>query len=316
MRLIRSLTLAMPAVFALATAVPAGADTSPPAWSETEIVVKAARVPGPAVWRIQKGDAQVIVIGILPVFPKAQTWNPKRIQNALYGARALITPPASHASLGDMFTMMSAQNLPNGRKLKDLLPPALEARYEATAARAGVSIRPFVRDRPVWAGARLRRDTLNKLRLNEDLPAQTIIDLAHAQGVPVHAAANYRFSPILKDVNAMSDAASEACLGYALDDIDFDIDRAPKAAAAWAIGDIRTVHANYHGSTLMACLQESNQGEALMNRSIDDAVAAIDDALKTPGKTVAIFPMATLLQQGGTLDRLRAQGATISSPAE
>lgn len=287
---------------------------TPEAWSDAQEVTVRAHVPGPAMWRVQKDGAEVIVIGILPVFPKAQAWPTRRIENALKGARVLITPAATNASVGDLFGLMSSKNLPQHEDLRTVLPAPLYARYQAAADRAGVSTRPFAHDKPVWAGARLRKDILNKIGLSDQEPQATIVRLAHRANVPVRASAHYKFSPLLKDVNAMSLQASEACLNDALDDIDFDFDRAPKAAMAWATGDLKTVHANYQGSTLVKCLAGSDQAAAMLDHSIDDAAVSISEALKTPGRSVAVFPLATLLRKNGVLDRLTVEGAHISSP--
>jgi uncharacterized protein YbaP (TraB family) len=299
---------------AVLVAFPAMPQTAPEQWSD-EIIVSAPAA-GPAIWRLRKGSSEVLVIGILPVFPKAQTWRTRRIEMALKGANALITPATSRASFGDYMSMMSKKALPNRQTLKDSLPPDLNARYEATAARAGVSIKAFAHDKPVWAGARLRADVLTKVRLTDDEPTGTIVRLARRQNVPVRAAGKYKLSPVLRDVNAMSRDASETCLRRTLDDIDFDLDRAPKTAAAWAIGDTRTVLANYHGSALADCLEGSGMGAALMERSVTDAVDAISDALAVPGRTVAIVPLAPWLRKGGALDRLRAQGILVTAPAD
>lgn len=303
--------LAAMAAFAVLFASTAQAQET---WSD-EVVVS-AKASGPAVWRLRRGNSEVIVIGVLPVFPKSQAWRTRRIESAIKGARALITPPVSKAGMGDMVGMMSAKNLPNKKKLKDSLPPDLNARYEATAARAGISIKDFARDKPVWAGARLRREVLEKRGLSADEPMQTIVRLARRHNVSVKAAGKYKITPILKDVNAMNEDAGEYCLQRTLDDIDFDIDRLPKTAAAWSLGDTRTVLANYRGSALMDCLEGSGKGAAVMERSVVDAVEAIDDALQDGGKTVAIVQLAPLLRKGGALDRLRARGVVITSPED
>lgn len=285
------------------------------AWNDsaTEVVVKAS-IPGPAMWRVKKGQSEVIVIGILPVMPRSLNWNTRRIGFALKGAKGLITPPKANLNLGDMLKMMSAKNLPKGTMLKDVLPQALNTRYETTAARAGVSIKAFDHDKPVWAGARLRKDVLAKLSLTDDEPVDTIVRLAHRQGVDVRTSGRYKLSPILKDINAMDMASSRNCLSAALDDIDFDIDRSRKTAIAWTTGDLKTVRANYQGSALQACFDGSEKGQALIEHSIDDATNAIEEALETPGKSVAIFQLSPLLRKGGALDRLKAHGAQITAP--
>ena len=306
--------LSVLAAATMLTVVPMLAHAQAETWSEAQEVTVRTHVPGPTMWRVQKDGSEVIVIGILPVFPKAQTWSTRRIENALKSARVLIVPASTNASVGDLFGLMSSKNLPQHEALKAVLPPPLYARYEGAANRAGVSIKPFAHDKPVWAGARLRKDILAKIGLTDQEPQATIVRLAHRAGVPVRASGHYRFAPLLKDINAMSLQASEACLGDALDDIDFDFDRAPKAAAAWAVGDLKTVHANYQGSALLKCLAGSDQAAAILDHSIDDAAAAIAEALKTPGRSVAVFPLATLLRKNGVLDRLGVEGARISSP--
>ena len=285
-------------------------------WPETEIVVKGKPAAGPALWRVSDGDSQVIILGILPVFPKKQKWSTKRVEGALRGANALITPPASSTGIGDAWMMMSKKGLPNRQSLKDALPPELYARYETTARRAGVPIKDFARDKPVWAGARLRREVLQKLALSDDATLSTVRRLAGQAGVPVKAAGRYDIGPIFKAVNAMDDRASQGCLRYTLDDIDFNLDRAPLAAKAWAVGDIATVRRHYQGSTLLKCLSGSPQAAAMMDRSVTDSARAVTTALNKPGKTVAVFPLALLLRKGGVLDNLRAQVYDVSNPKD
>ena len=283
---------------------------------ETAIVVKGKAAAGPALWRVTDGDSQVIILGILPVFPKKQAWSTKRVEGALRGANALITPPASSTGVGDLWLMMSKKGLPNRRTLKEDLPPALYARYESTARRAGIPIKDFARDKPVWAGARLRREVLQKYGLSDDATVSVVRRLAGEAGVPVRAAGRYDMGPLFKTVNAMDDAASQACLTYTLDDIDFDLDRAPVAAKAWAVGDISTVRANYQGSALMKCLSGSPAAAAMLDRGVSDSLRAITAATARPGKTVAVLPLAILLRKGGVLERLRAAGYSVSSPQE
>ena len=285
-------------------------------WPNTEVVVHGKARPGPALWRVQKGDAQVVILGTLPVFPKTQTWNTHRVDNAMRGARLLITPATSHFGATDVLGLMMNKGLPGGRSLKQTVPPALYARYQASARRAGVATQDFEHDKPVWAAARLRREVLERQGLSEDELENAVTRSAHRAGVPIKAAGRYKMGGIMKDVSAMTEQASEACMGYTLDDIDFDLDRAKIAGAAWAIGDIPTVRANYQGSALQKCLDGSGKGTALMQRSVDDTVAAVVAAMNTPGKVVAVVSLAVLLRKGGALERLRAQGYTVSSPAD
>ena len=68
---------ALLAVFLLVfLAVPARAQED---WTNTEVIVKGKAPPGPAEWRVTHGDAQIIILGVLPVFPKKQAWSTRRM---------------------------------------------------------------------------------------------------------------------------------------------------------------------------------------------------------------------------------------------
>jgi uncharacterized protein YbaP (TraB family) len=298
-------------VFALLFAVPAAAQE---VWSD-EVVIS-AKASGPAMWRLRHGQSEVIVIGILPSFPKKQAWRTRRIENALKGASGLLVPQAAKATTGDMLSLMSSKDLPEKRTLKEVLPTDLYARYLATAARAGVSVKDFERDKPVWAGVRLRREVLERRGVTGDEPTDTITRLARRQGVMVKPFGRYKLKPVLKDVNAMGTAAQTHCMRRTLDNIDFVLDKLPASANAWSTGDMRTVLGNYRGSALADCLEGSGKGSALIEQSVSDTVSTIDAALNRPGKTVAVVALSPWLRKGGALDRLRARGVSVTSPED
>lgn len=292
-------------------AIPAAAQE---VWSED--VVISAKASGPAMWRLRRGQSEVIVIGVLPSFPKKQTWRTRRIENALKGANGLMVPQAVKATTGDMLSLMSSKGLPEKRTLKEVLPTDLYARYTATAARAGISVKDFERDKPVWAGARLRREVLERRGVTGDEPTDTITRLARRQGVSVKPFGRYKLKPVLKDVNAMSMAAQTNCMRRTLDNIDFVLDKLPASANAWSTGDMSTVLGNYRGSALADCLEGSGKGSALIEQSVSDTAFAINAALSRPGKTIAVVPLSPWLRKGGALDRLRARGVSVTSPED
>lgn len=299
------------AALALLFALPA---TAQEVWSD-EVVIS-AKASGPALWRLRRGQSEVIVIGVLPTFPKKQAWRTRRIENALKGANGLLVPQTAKASAGDMLSLMSSKGLPEKRTLKEVLPPDLYARYAATALRAEVSVKDFERDKPVWAGARLRREVLEKRGITADEPTNTITRLARRQGVSVKPFGRYKLKPVLKDVNAMSIDAQITCMRRSLDNIDFVLDKLPVSAKAWSTGDMRTVLGNYRGSALADCLEGSGKGSSLIEQSVSDTASAIDAALSRPGKTVAVVPLSPWLRKGGALDRLRARGVSVTSPED
>ncbi|MFY8210517.1 MAG: TraB/GumN family protein, partial [Caulobacter sp.] len=58
-------------------------------------------------------------------------------------------------------------------------------------------------------------------------------------------------------------------------------------------------------------------GVAEMTQRLTAAeVDALANLLKTPGHAVALYPIRSLVAEGGVLDQLRARGITVRTPGE
>lgn len=79
----------------------------------------------------------------------------------------------------------------------------------------------------------------------------------------------------------------------------------------WARGRVNRVLEGPRGS-LPVCMNRMLPGYS--RRLIETQTAQISEALKTPGKVVAVVPMRQLLAEEGVLQRLRAEGYTVSDP--
>jgi hypothetical protein len=54
----------------------------------------------------------------------------------------------------------------------------------------------------------------------------------------------------------------------------------------------------------------------MYDRAVADYLKAISDALATPGKTVLLTDVGSLLRGAGVAESLRAEGVVIEGPAE
>ena len=70
----------------------------------------------------------------------------------------------------------------------------------------------------------------------------------------------------------------------------------------------------YKVSLLSGCLERIASTQGLLDRGTDEGVRTIELALLKPGKSVAVIDLNFLLRPKGVLDRLRAQGVTVSVP--
>ena len=284
-----------------------------PSWTVGELVVT-AKAQGPVLWRVAEGGSEVWILGALPNMPRRQAWNTARVERAITGANVVLTRPRASVDLFTVLGVLTHLNLPRGRTLDQELPADLEARFAKARALAGVGAGRYARMKPIWAAWRLLGDYYGAAKLSYTEPQDTLVRLAARHHTPVRPIATYRAKPVVRNFEAMTDAAGQACLADAVTDVLHDSEHAAAAAKAWAIGDLRTVREHYGEPAFGLCLQAAPSFVALRDRSIADTVTAIDAALARPGKSVAIFPLADLLRDGGALQRLRAEGATITAP--
>lgn len=309
--------LILPALLGFAFA--ARADPPPVQdWSTIETVIVTAHVPGPPMWRIRKGDSEVVLIGIVQPLPEGLDWNKDGVQGALKGARALLLPPRASAGLFEMLWLLAwhsdALYLPRGTTVESTLPADLRARFTAAREKIHGDAGRYSNLRPPLAALRLEGDILKAQKLVPDEPAATLQHLARAAGVPSRFVADYEAIPMLKQLPDMPEAANNACVKAALDDIDAVSVHAAAAANAWASGDLPGIKASYSEQRFESCIQSVPSVAALFQRAVNDSVKAVNTALGQPGKTVMAASIGSLLRQNGILERLRAEGATIEGP--
>jgi hypothetical protein len=305
------------ALVALASLAIAGASNvfaaDEPAWTVGELVVT-AKVQGPVLWRVARGGSEVWVLGVLPNMPRHQAWNSARVERAITGANVLLTRPRATVDLFTILGVLNHLNLARGRTLDRELPPDLEARFARARSLVGTNPARYARLKPVWAAWRLLADYYSAAKLSYTEPQDSLVRLASRHHTPVRPVATYRAKPVVRGFETMTDAEGQACLADAITDIEHDSRHAVSAARAWAVGDLRAVREHYGEPAFGLCLEAAPSFVALKDRSIDDTVSAIDAALSRPGKSVAIFPLGDLLRDGGALQRLRVEGATITAP--
>jgi hypothetical protein len=168
--------------------------------------------------------------------------------------------------------------------------------------------------KPALAGLILIGDYRRAVGLSDGKPDTTVKKLAQTYHVPVRYVGDFRAAPYAKTIADMSDAASLACFHAALDDIDQEAAHAAATARAWANADLKTIGQTYKISVFQRCLLQDPSIQALVDRSTTQGVSVIEDALRRPGKSVAVIDLNFLLRPDGVLDRLKAKGDAISVP--
>jgi uncharacterized protein YbaP (TraB family) len=281
--------------------------------------VQVHAAPGPAVWHLTRGNSEVWILGTVGTMPRGLEWNHDYLSQLLDGARAILMPPRPDVGIfgGAWFliTNGSKLSLPRGQALEASLPDALRTRFVATRTAIGQDENRYRTDTPIRAALRLEGDFQDKAALSGREPAATIADLASSHHVPIAPVSRFEVLDALKQVLDLSFDQQRVCLAQAVADVDQQSGHAAIAARAWAIGDIKTVKANYSESQLFNCMNAEAQSVAGINEHIvTDYTAAINAALDKPGKTVVAIGIGPLLRRGGVLERLQALHIAMEGP--
>jgi hypothetical protein len=293
---------------------------SPEEWAEIETVtVRGA--PGPAVWHLTRGNSEVWILGVIGALPKGMDWNRQYLSELFDGAHAILMPPRANVGLADAAWFLIRHggelSLPRGQTLEAGLPDELHARFIAARDAVGGDDSKYRTDIPVRAALRLQQDMIKKAGLSGEEPRKTISDLADDKDISIEPVARFEAMDAIRDILKLSPEQQRVCLGQSAEDVTWALAHADRAARAWAVGDVKTVKANYGESRFSNCILTAVQAMGDIDaRNAADTVAAIDAALNQPGKTIAVVNVGPLLRKGGVLAQLQARHVAIEGPAD
>lgn len=284
-----------------------------------ETVTVTAHAGGPAIWSVTKDGAEVDILGIVEPLPDNFAWNEKPLEQILGSVRLVLLPPQVQMEVfsGAWFYLTEGDLLhpPDDKTLWDVLDPRSAAELARVCEFLHEPRDQYSDDSPIRAAVRLGSDFRHVDYLTTHEPEDSIRTLARARRVTVRRVANYDLVPSGEELLKLPPSATGKCIDAAVRDIDFQSRHVPAAANAWAIGDVAGMMANWSPSNYYQCLTGlSPHAAAVDARSIDDTVAAIDEALGNGGRTLAVVDIGILQRKGGVLDRLRASGISVAGP--
>jgi uncharacterized protein YbaP (TraB family) len=285
-----------------------------------ETVIVTAQAPGPAFWRLSKGDSEIWILGTLGPMPEKLAWNTKHLAGVIDGARAVLLPAKASAGFFDvawfLLTNRELLSMPDGQKLEASLPAQFRARFVAARESIKRKAEHYEDDAPIVAALKLENEYNDAKDLSWDEPRRTVEKIARAKHVKAHEIGNYDATPLAKELLKLGPEAARACLEDAVSDVEARTAHAVPAAEAWAIGDLKGIKTHYSSTQLVSCARKTGSYSKLDQRGIADTLAAIDEALSKPGKTVLLVDIGSLLRSTGVVEKLRAQGVVIEGPAE
>jgi uncharacterized protein YbaP (TraB family) len=310
---VRFLDVLIAALLASATPHAFAAEPDPAAETAEEIVVTARRSGAP-MWTIQTARGVVILVGEIRGVPKATPWRPERLEGATERAQRVILGTKAKVSPGDILRLIfkggQLTKLPKGRVAADYLDATQLARLRALEAKFGqdYSEKNFLMTAFDLLSKRLafNRDTT-------DDAADVVRKAADRADIPAQPVGEVRGEDMLDNLFAAAPETHIACLDAAMHAAEAGPDIVTARGQAWTEFDVPAVMANPLEQALGRCWPWTNDsfGPALRQQW----VGAINAAAAEPGATLAVVPLLVLAEEDGVLDRLRAQGMTITGPA-
>jgi uncharacterized protein YbaP (TraB family) len=283
----------------------------------TDLAPVQVNLPGPALWRVTRGDSQVVILGFVRPLPHSLDWPKARILRALDGAHALLVPSEPKLGLLDVMSLMwnqGAFKLPGRKTLKDVLPQADYATYERLSGTANAKRADLDHLKPAVAGLALITDMRKAGGLSSEKPVSTVMRLARQMHVNIREMGKIKAAPLIRIVKGLNEAQHIACFHDLAAMADWEAKDAAPAATAWGKGDIAALRVFRARAVIPACLEDNANIKALIEQGTADAVSTLADALSRPGKTVALIDLEYLDRRNGVLDRLKAKGAQITIP--
>ncbi len=287
--------------------------------------IEVAHRAGPAVWRLTNAavpDAEVWVLGTVGAMPRDLDWNKDFLADLMDGARAVVMPPQASVDLVDAAWFLiwhgDEFSLPRGQTLEAILPENVRTHFIAVRISLGQDEEHYATDIPLRAIIRLQGDFQRKYKIGGGEPGSTIRSLARRKRIAIAPAGQFEVMDLLRAMLKLPLGKQSACLALALDDIDRMSLHADIAARAWAVGDFKTVRANFGEYRFFDCVTAALQSAAdLSELQVTTYTGAIYDALLKPGKTIVAIGMGPWLRDNGVLARLAAQpNISVDSPPE
>jgi uncharacterized protein YbaP (TraB family) len=296
------------------------ADHGPPPLMD-ELVVTGERT-GPGMWHVHRGSAQLWILGSISPLPKGITWRSKQVEQVLDRTNQVLVPKPFEIGIVRILWLLITERdvLMNhgGKKLNDVLPPNLHARFAVQRAKFTRDPQKWERYRPIIAAAFLQQDAFHQVGLSArlDLGAAVRI-LAKKRHVRVEEVKIAGVGDVLAALKSMQPATENACVEASLATVESGLPRLIDRAQAWATGNIERIEKSPEPAEVDACLAALDSGAAtgdLIGRVRRTWLQSMDGYLQSGGVTLAVVNMDMLLGHGGLLEDLHARGYEVDAP--
>ena len=286
-----------------------------------ELVVTGERA-GPGMWHVHRGAAQLWILGSMSPLPKGITWRSKQVEQVLDGANQVLVQKPFEIGIARilwlLITERSVLMVRGGKRLKDILPADLHARFSAQRSKYTEDPNKWERFRPLIAAAFLQQAAFHQAGLSTRLDLGAAMrTLAKKHHVRVEELKIAGVGDVMEALKTLPAATEYTCVAASLVTIESDLPRLVDRAQAWASGNVERIEKLREPAEVDACRAALDAGVGaadLIARIRRTWLDAIEKYMQNGGVTVAVVNMDMLLEPGGLLDELRAKGYEVDAP--
>ena len=286
-----------------------------------EVVVTGERT-GPEMWHVHREASDLWILGSMSPLPKGITWRSKQFEQVLEHTNQVVIPKPFEVGIARILWLLITERdillVRGGKRLKDVMPPNLYARFSALRQQYHESADKWEHYRPIIAAAFLQRTVFHAANLSTRLDLGAAVRmLAEKHKVRVEELKIAGVHDALDALKTMPPATENACVEASVVTMEKDLPRLRDRADAWASGNIERIRSLREPSEVDACRAalDAGTGAAELIATVRRTwVDNMDHYLHHDGVTVAVVNMDMLLEKGGILDELRAKGYAIEGP--
>lgn len=315
-----------------------------PSWSQSEQAVEAPEAvpeqivvvgqrPGPGLWKVSKGDHVLWVFGLYAPLHKKMEWRSQQVEAILAQSQEYIYPPAAQAEVGFFKSLtllphaIGYKKLPDGGKLKDVLPADVHARWLPIKQKYFGDDDGIERERPIFVADELFHKGLYLAGMASDKQVRDALDKVVKKHKikttsPAIQLAVEEPAKLLKDFKK-SPLDDADCFARTLEQLETDIDAMRVRANAWAKGDLEVIRKLNYAERDEACwaaiqrtafIRQQPGDRSVPERMRDAWLAAAEKALAANASTFAVLKIQDLLNPKGYLAALEAKGYVVERP--
>lgn len=292
-------------------------------------VVIIGEQPGPALWKVYKGEHVLWILGTFGPLPQKLQWRSQQAEDAIINSQEVFLQPAAHAKIGffSQLTLLPSviglKKSPDGSTLQEKVPADVYERWLTLKEKYIGKDRAIEKYRPIFAGHELIETAQKKSGFdNENMVAKRVQEIAKKHKIKV-TTPTYEFTleqprQTIKHFK-QTEMDDVACFTKMLDHMATDLDNMRLRANAWATGDLAALAGltiTDPGSECWDAFMKSSFAEQEGMKDIAAKVevewyARIDEALTNNTSSFALVDTSEMLKKESVMAKLQAKGYRI-----